>query len=110
MNLLTMYRGDDRPFLLVVKDKDTGQVADITGCSAVWTWKENKGDASYFLQKSANLTDPEQGEAEFNIDATDTESLREERIYFWDVELTKATGKKETLCEGKIRILMDVTR
>ena len=104
-----MYRGDDKLYEVTVTDKDTGSVVDITGCTLKMTWKENKSDSSYFLQKTATLTDPTNGLAEFAIDAADTTSLTEKKSFFFDVEITKTTGKKETLIEGKFHVLMDVT-
>ena len=47
--------------------------------------------------------------AEFAIDTADTVSLTERKSFFFDVEVTKANGKKETLVEGVFHVLMDVT-
>ena len=112
MIVLTMHRGDDKIYELTVTNKQTGNAVDITGCTITWTWKEEKEDASYFLQKSngpGEHSDPMNGKTEFTIDAADTASLTAKMTYFWDVEITKTTLKKETLCLGKIRVLLDVT-
>lgn len=109
MNIINLYRGDDKVYELTVTNRVTGAIIDITNCTIKWTWKVAKTDAAYFLQKTANLTDPSNGKAEFTIDAADTSSLTAQQVYCWDVEVTKTTAKKETLCTGKVIVHLDVT-
>jgi len=109
MNVFYMFRGDDKIYELTVVDKQTESPVDITGCTIKMTWKEKKTDETYFLQKTFTLTDPANGKAEVTIDAADTSQLTERKEFFFDVEITKADGKKETLLEGKFIVLLDVT-
>jgi len=108
-----MYRGDDKKYELEVTDKQTGEPVAINGCTFKFTWKINKSDANYVLQKTVGsgieLTDPDNGVAEITIDAADTSSLTKKTEYYFDIEITKTDTKVETLMEGKFKILMDVS-
>jgi len=103
-----IYRGDDKIYELTVKDKQTGLVVDITGCTITMTWREHP-DGSIFLQRNFTLTDPTNGVAEIEILAADTQSLTEKKEFFFDVYILKPTGKGETLLKGKFIVELDVT-
>ncbi|KXH76246.1 MAG: hypothetical protein AM326_03030 [Candidatus Thorarchaeota archaeon SMTZ-45] len=113
MIVFDMHRGDDKLYELIVTDKNTGNAVDITGCMLTMTWKENKKDSGYYLQKTngsgITLTDPTNGKAEIAIDKTDTSGLDKYKEYFFDVYILKTTGKGETLLEGKFKVHEDVT-
>lgn len=109
MTVFKMFRGDDKIYELTVTDKQTGNPVNITDCTIKMTWKENIEDEAYFLQKTADPTDPENGKAEFTIDAADTSSLKKRTEFYFDVQITKTTGKIETLLRGSFVVMMDVT-
>lgn len=109
MSVFKMFRGDDKIYELTVIDKQTGNPVDITDCIIKMTWKENIEDITYFLQKTATPTDPMNGKAEFTIDSADTSSLKERTEFYFDVQITKTTGKVETLIKGSFVVEMDVT-
>lgn len=104
-----MHRGDDKVYELTVTDRKTGAIVNITGSTIKMTWKASKDDATNFLQKTFTLTDPANGVAEVAIDAADTVSLTEKTEFYFDVQITKSSGKIETLLEGKFTVLVDVT-
>ena len=109
MIIFTMHRGDDKLYEITVTDKQTGNPVSINGCTLKMTWKARKTDEEYFLQKTATPTDPGNGKAEFTIDSADTSALTTEMEYFFDVEIEKTTGKRETLLEGKFIVKLDIT-
>ena len=101
MNIFTMYRGDDKLYELTVKDKETGVVVDITGCTIILYWY-SKGTDIVEKQWSFVLTDPTNGLAEVSIAAADTSGLTYARHEFeFKVKITKADLKVETLVSGK---------
>ena len=109
MNVFTMHRGDDKLYELTVTDKQTGNPVDITGTTTVLTMRGSY-TASIFLQKTFTNTDPTNGKAEVAIDAADTSSLQNvQYTYVFDVQITKTSGKDETLLSGKFIILPEVT-
>lgn len=56
------------------------------------------------------VIDAENGLAEVSINAADTETLLNvDTDYLYDLEITKANGKKETIMRGKLRVLGEVT-
>lgn len=112
---IEIIRGDDKVWILTVTRKDTGAVVDITDCDLVFTVRDNPNGTLLF-QKTSDpasgivLTDPTNGVAEITVDYDDTDGLTNEKAeYVYDVEITKSTGKIETVCKGKLTILPDVT-
>jgi len=107
---LEIFRGDDKKFLIVVMEKDTGERVDITGSTLVMTWRREHDEAIFF-QKTATLTNPVQGEAEVVISSTDTSGLSADKVhrFIFDVEITKTDGSKETIAFGTIIVRPDVT-
>ena len=107
--MISMVRGDDKAWVLTVALKSTGVVTDITDCSLVFSVKSEFGGA-LVLQKSLALSAPLVGEADLIIDAADTQSLPNEKSeYVFDIQVTKVTGKKETLLRGTFIVLPEVT-
>jgi len=106
--VISMVRGDDKAWVLTVALKSDGTVTDITNCSFVFSVKTNFG-GSLVLQKSLTLSAPLIGEAELIIDSADTQSLPNEKSeYVFDIQVTKVTGKKETLLRGTFIVLPEV--
>jgi len=106
---ISIVRGDDKAWVLNVALKSTGVVTDITDCSFVFSAK-SQYSGLLVLQKSLVLSAPLVGEAELIIDAADTQSLPNEKSEFlFDIQVTKVTGKKETLLRGTFIVLPEVT-
>jgi hypothetical protein len=56
------------------------------------------------------LTDPTNGVAEITVDAADTETLSNLNYdYIYDIQITKPTGKIETLVKGSFKVISEVT-
>jgi len=56
------------------------------------------------------FTDPSNGIAEITVDAEDTETLRNlDYDYIYDIQITKPTGKVETLVKGAFKLISEVT-
>jgi len=104
-----IIRGDSRDIQLKFIDK-TGSAIDITG-SAVWlTIKKNKGDldADAILQKKVTAHyNPSGGITIISLEPTDTNIA--EGVYWYDIQITMASGKVYTVENGKVKIIKDVT-
>jgi len=105
-----MRRGDDKVYEIVITDKVTKEPVDITGCTLTITWRLTPKSV-VFLTKTFTLTDPTNGKATFAIDAIDTSGLdaKREHQYVYDVQVTKTTGKNETVVYGIFTVKPDVT-
>ena len=101
---LILYAGDDKTYVVYVKDRDLNPVS-VAGAVAVLTWRKEKG-SPIVLQKSTAIVGQgeigaaNKGEVFFYLVSTDTSSLETECQYLWDVQVTLASGKHYTVLEG----------
>ena len=115
MTALSMTRGDDESFDVVVKNK-AGAVVDITGMSLRFTAKRRvtdpDDDAVITTTTGSGLTttNASQGQARIDIDAADTDDLTETVVLSWDIQGTDELNKVRTLAHGRLRIGADVSR
>jgi len=90
-------------------------VEDITSCTMKFTVRRQNSSA-ILIQKTTDafdgivFTDPSNGIAEITVDAEDTETLRNlDYDYIYDIQITKPTGKVETLVKGAFKLISEVT-
>jgi hypothetical protein len=104
---LTLYAGDDKMYVIYVKDRDMNPV-DITGATGVMTIKATKS-GSVLVQKSTDTASEGQigaankGEMYFHIVPDDTKDL-DIMQYVFDVRVTLSSGKVYTVLEGTINL------
>lgn len=117
MTALSMTRGDDESFDVVVKTK-AGVVVDITDMDLRFTAKRAVSDldADAVIVKTTEagegitVTSAVAGEARIDIDAADTDGLTRTTRLIWDLQGTDQTGAVRTLARGTLRIAADVSR
>jgi hypothetical protein len=90
-------------------------VSDITSCTMKFTVRRQNSTA-ILIQKTTDvddgivLTDPTNGVAEITVDSADTETLLNlDYPYIYDIEITKPTGKVETLVRGSFKVLAELS-
>ena len=104
-----LIRGDDQVFAL--KFKQGGVAKDITGWTIFFTLKRDKDDSDddAIIEKTVTThTNPTQGETEFSITDTETDSLQ--GIYYYDVQYKDTTPNIKTVMIGTMSFEKDVTR
>lgn len=93
----TIYRGNNKLFPITVTQKSDGAIVDLTGATLTMEVKLKPGDADpALISKTATLTDPTNGKAEFELEPSDTSSL-DPGLYAYDVVLVTATSKRYTI-------------
>jgi len=104
---ITLYAGDDKTYVIYVKDRDLNPV-DITGATAVLTIKETKSGSALIQKSTANADEGQigaanKGEIYFHIVPDDTKDL-DIMQYVFDVRVTMSSGKIYTVIEGTINL------
>lgn len=109
---IEIYRGDNRTFLVAVKDGD-GAVVDITGASIKFSVKEEISDTDYVIQKTVGsgitITGAANGIYEVYLVPADTQNI-DVGVYEYDSELTTAAGNVYTLIRGEFTVQAEITR
>lgn len=107
MSSITRFRGDTNPIRLSLTSD--GSPLDVTNCSFLLTVNEgeNPEDTTYqVLQSIGEIIAPaSDGIVEFPIDGT-TDAGR----YYYDVQMTDASGKVKTVAKGIYFIRQDITK
>lgn len=108
-------RGDTNVYNIVVLRQDNP--VDLTGAKAWFTAKRQRTDldvdAIILLDSDGggiNIYDPLSGRLQVVVPPSDTESLDEEEVLYYDVQLKEASGVITTIASGKIAITLDITR
>jgi len=80
---------------------------DITGATITFTMTKNP-TLTATLSKNATLPNPTAGEALITLESIDTEVAV--GAYYYDIQMTTATGEVSTLIKSTINILQEVTQ
>lgn len=109
MTAITHYRGDTVPITGVVKL--SALPLDVTGCSFVLTVDPSKTpiDAtSNLFSLTGTLVSPLAGEIEFPITAVQADQTP--AVYYYDIQLLDALGRKRTIALDKFVFKQDITK
>jgi hypothetical protein len=105
---ITRYRGDTALVRVEVIDTDSA-VVDIAGCTFLLTVDPQQypttGDNNVFQISGTIVGDGSTGLVDFAIPGTSSPG-----VYYYDVQMTTAGGKIETIARGKWTILQDITK
>ena len=107
---ITRYRGDTIADRLLVQDAN-GVVVNITGYSFLLTVSKDKEPASaanQLFQVAGVLTNALDGKVEFSPTAEQADQTPGK--YYYDVQMTNADGKIQTILFGRYTIRQDVTK
>jgi hypothetical protein len=106
---ISRYRGDTAADQFTIT-RD-GTAVDITGCSFKLTVNSEKDPVDATTQLftvDGTITGAAAGEVEFAPDATQAD--QSPGRYYYDVQMTDATGAIRTAAKGVYRILQDITK
>ena len=109
-NTINIYIGDDKEYAVAFTDGD-GVAIDITGWTVILTIKDNEddGDADALVQvKQTSHTNPTAGQTTITIPRSTTIDLTA-GSYYYDIQITNATGKVKTITKGSANILKHIT-
>jgi hypothetical protein len=112
---LVATRGDTNIYNVTVLRGD--KTLDITGAKVWMTAKHFKTDAdqnAVFQVTSdtgdINIYDPANGRVQINVQPFHTDSLLEDEVLYYDIQLKESTGQITTIGQGKLEVLTDVTQ
>lgn len=106
------YRGDSYPLELTIKDKESGVAIDITGYTFKLTIdatkKPENEDTLLFAVDGVLNGDPTTGKVSFTPTVINTD--QEPNTYYYDVQMTDASGNIRTIAKNKWKIIQDITK
>lgn len=117
MSYLEVTRGDDEALDIVVTNKDTGALVDLTGSALKFLVKRYRADADVdaLITKSvgsgiaiSNQT-TDKGKAVVTIAAANT-GTGPTGAFWWELQAVDATSKVATLADGRFVIRADLIR
>jgi hypothetical protein len=103
-------RGDTYADRFEVRNQNTGDIVNLTGCQAYLTLstESNPTDTTnQVYQLVGVIDDPSSGIIEFSPDATQANQVG---LFFYDVELIDALGVVRTLVKGTYKYIQDITK
>lgn len=110
MTAIVRYRGDTVADRYVVKDA-SGAVVNITGCSFKLTINSLKTPpdiTTQLCQIVGVIVDAATGIVDFPFTVGDADQVP--GVYFYDIEMTDASGAIETLVVDKYTFKQDITK
>lgn len=108
--IIERTRGDTAPDIFTLTRKQDLAPANLAGCSAVLTLdsRENPTDSStQVYQLVGVIPDPLTGEIKFSPTATQADKLGH---FFFDVQITDATGAVLTVAKGRYVFKQDISK
>lgn len=109
---LTIYRGDSYPTTITLIDKTTQTPVDITGYSFLLTVDKNQdpesSDTNEFQVVGELDVDPTTGKVSFT--PTEDNTNLSKGTYYFDIQMTDASGHKRTIHKNKFIITQDITK
>lgn len=109
MTAITRYRGDSAPDLFTIT-RD-GVAVNITGCTfklSVNSEKNPSSTATQLFTVTGTITSATAGEVQFS--PTTVQANQAPGRYYYDVEMTDASGAIRTVVKGVYRFVQDITK
>lgn len=107
---ITRYRGDTVADKVTVTDAN-GAVVNITGYTFLLTVNKEAaptGTSNQLFQVAGTITDAPNGKVEFS--PTSLQSDQTPGKYYYDVQMTDAASKIQTILYGRYVIKQDITK
>lgn len=110
---VTMFRGDSYPLELTIKNKATGDAVPLTGFSFIMTVTTIKDPPDDTTVKFTviGVIDPDQvanmGKVTFTPTTDNTDEIGK---FFYDVQMTNASGHIRTIAKNNFDITQDNTK
>lgn len=108
---VSRVRGDTKPIAKILKNDDTGLATDISGYSfllSVDTRQNPPDTTTQQFQIAGSITDAVGGKVEFQPSVGQADQVP--GVYWYDIQVTNASGDIETLVKGKWKIRQDITK
>ncbi len=105
------YRGDSYPVELTIKNATTKAVIDLTGFSFVLTvdtLKAPPDDTAKAFEITGVIDDPTTGIVSFTPTVIQTDVPP--KTYYYDIQMTDASGNIRTIAKNQFVILQDITK
>ena len=105
---ITRKRGDTYPVKLVITE-DGSPVGDITGYTGILSVTNTKEpeDPDYVFQSIGEIADAANSKMWFPISIDDANHVGD---FYYDIQITDASGYKHTVLEGKYKLKQDRTK
>lgn len=107
---ITRVRGDTYADQFTITMRKDGTAADLTGCSFMLTVSSVQSpttDSTKLYQIVGSVTDPTKGIVSFAPSAVQADRVG---IFYFDVQLTDATGAVRTLVLDSYTYTQDITK
>jgi hypothetical protein len=108
---LKLYSGDGVRFRLIATDKNNAAV-NLTGTITAQIRKERGGSFAASAEFMIDLTNAATGVAVLSLTGAQTQALARKENFsgVWDVQWTASDSEPRTLCQGKVEVVVDVSR
>ena len=109
---LHVYQGDTATYEVTVTTSK-GEVVNLTDASIVFSVVQYLGDTTYLIQKSSEdiseleITDPTNGRFKVYLNSTDLALAP--GYYAYDIEITLASGQRQTIEQDFLIVKQDVS-
>lgn len=110
MSNIIRKRGDTYGDVLVVKSSVTRQPVNITGCTFLMTLNPSKvplDDTNNLYQLVGTIVDADGGQVEFAPSDTQADQLGK---WYFDIQMTDASGRVRTIDSGRYTYKQDITK
>src|ERR1043166_5996896 len=109
MTRLSMFRGDDESFDVVVYEANGSTPVDLSGATIRFTAKKriNDEDTAAIIDLTTDdstitITNASQGRARLDVPAAQTDSLTRDLLLVWDLQITDIANKVRTVASGDL--------
>lgn len=110
--IIQRFRGDTHPEKILLRNAITLQIVDLTGCTNIQlsvSNRQNPTDGIYLIQLNGSAPAPATGVVEFPYTQPQADLLAP-GIYYYDIQLLDAQGKKFTVVKSEYRIVQDINK
>lgn len=110
--MITVYRGDSWPLVITVRNASTGAVVDVTGCSFKLTVDRKQNptaspSTTKVFDVAGVVTNGAAGEVTFTRTSANHATAGE---FYYDIQLTNASGNVKTIEKDLYIITQDITK
>lgn len=110
-NAITFFRADSYPITITITYKATSLPVNLSGCTLLLTVDSLKapvGETTQIFQVPGIISDAENGVVYFTPSIANT--TQTPKKYYYDIQITDATGNVRTIAKSTFTITMDITK
>lgn len=105
VNNFELHAGDSRTLEITVRDEDSGDPVDITGCDLFWAVSRVLGSASLFTKEIGSgitVVDEPTGRFDIELEPDDTQALH--GSFYHEARMVDGTGALSTILHGALTV------